>query len=103
MPGGPTSMGVELMMAPSTAGLLRAGSPSIQRATRSASSSVAPSPSRASWCLLLRAPLDGSTSNFTMVVPLEVQTLRFFQKSGSTEGLKATVLALQDRVGVPLE
>jgi hypothetical protein len=44
----------------------------------------------------------GSTSIFTMVVPLEVQTLRFFQKSGSTPGLKETVLALQAMVGVPL-
>ena len=47
-----------------------AGSPSIQRATRSASSSVAPRPRvRQLVALLLMAPVDWLTSNFTMVVP----------------------------------
>src|SRR5690348_15508634 len=101
MPGAPTSMGVELMMAPSTAGLPMEGSPSSQRATRSASTSVAPRPRVFKVEALLMAPVDWLTSNFTMVVPFEVQTLRFFQKVGSAAALKDTVWALQARVGVP--
>src|SRR5256885_480510 len=78
-PGGPTSMGVELTTAPSTAGLPIEGSPSIQRATRSASVASTPRPRPARVEALLMAPVDWLTSILIIAVPFDVQTLRFFQ------------------------
>src|SRR4051812_21037358 len=94
-------MGVELITAPSTAGVFMAGSPSIQRATRVASVASTPRPRVASAAALVMAPVLLLTSIFTMVVPFEVHTLRFFQKFASVAALKATVLALHDTTGDP--
>src|SRR3954471_12411724 len=94
-------MGVELITAPSTAGFFMVGSPRSQRATRLASLASTPIPRVASVLALLMTPVLLLTSIFTMVVPFEVQTLRFFQKLGSVVALKATVLALQASTGAP--
>jgi hypothetical protein len=63
----PTWVGVELTMAPSTAGFFSVGSPSSQRAASAASASVTPSPRFFSWVALLMAPVLEFTSILTIV------------------------------------